>query len=117
MRLPSPCCCSSSLTLLFALLLMLAPAVANAQARADTEAAERAFDEALVLMDAGRSSEPSASSSQRLDAQRLGAIVSAGVGVAGVAGVAAGTAFALHSLARHNESDRRCDGSAYDRAA
>jgi hypothetical protein len=43
-----------------------------------------------------------------LDAQRLGAVVSAGVGVAGFV---AGTAFGLHSIAKHDESDAHCDGS------
>lgn len=45
----------------------------------------------------------------RLDGQRVGAIVSAGVGVVGLV---AGTAFGLHSLARHDESDRYCEGNA-----
>jgi len=42
-----------------------------------------------------------------VDGQRLGAIVSAGVGVAGFV---AGTAFGLHSIAKHDESDAHCDG-------
>jgi tetratricopeptide (TPR) repeat protein len=50
--------------------------------------------------------EPAASTSARVDGQRVGAIVSAGVGVVGIV---AGTAFGLHSLARHNESVEHCE--------
>lgn len=45
----------------------------------------------------------------RIDGQRVGALVSAGVGVAGLV---AGTAFGLHSMSRHDESDRNCEAGA-----
>lgn len=48
---------------------------------------------------------PSAPTS--IDGQRVGALVSAGVGVVGLA---AGTAFGLHSKAKHQESDDGCPG-------
>lgn len=48
----------------------------------------------------------------RVDGQRLGALVSGGVGVVGMV---AGTAFGLHSKARHEASDEHCvDGCDVD---
>jgi len=47
--------------------------------------------------------------SSRMDGQRIAAVISAGVGVVGIA---AGSAFGLHSMAKHRESDRHCDGNA-----
>ncbi len=50
----------------------------------------------------------SGASEKGLDAQRVGAVLGA---AASVAFVATGTAFSLHSLAKHEESDRYCIGS------
>jgi hypothetical protein len=55
--------------------------------------------------------EPAKAAPQPIDAQRLGATVSAGVGLAGLV---VGTVFGLHSMSRHEESDRHCEGDGCD---
>jgi len=65
----------------------------------------------LTPVTSGESAESSADAPavrRPVDGQRLAAVVSAGVAAAGFI---AGTAFGLHSLSRHDESDRYCDGN------
>jgi hypothetical protein len=54
---------------------------------------------------------PSQAAPSRIDGQRVAALVSAGIGAGGLV---AGTAFGLHSMSKHDESDQYCEGLACD---